>query len=65
MKPVWTHEPCPKVIEALAREHLYIQADDRCNVTFHAKGCFDKLYRVGTSGMRVTLPVDPYFKDIE
>ena len=68
MEPTWTREPNIKVIESLARQYLNIRAADHCDVKFHAKGGFNMLYRIITFGkksdysLRVTLPVDPYFK---
>ncbi|KAI9832358.1 MAG: hypothetical protein M1826_002044 [Phylliscum demangeonii] len=69
LKPRWTREPSLEVIESIAREHLSIPAADRCEIVFHAKGGFHKLFRVIPGGgvgsgyiMRVALPVDPHYK---
>lgn len=64
--PTWTIEPDISKIELLARKHLKIELSSRCDVTFYAKGAFNKLYKVetrsGNALVRVSLPVDPTIK---
>ena len=66
LEPRWTAEPNITKVESLARKHLKLEQNASCNVTFHAQGAFNKLYKItteaGYSLMRVTLPVDPYNK---
>jgi aminoglycoside phosphotransferase (APT) family kinase protein len=64
--PRWTKEPDIGTILRIARKHLGCDEEMPCEVTFHAEGAFNKLYRVSTSGadymLRVSLPVDPHHK---
>ncbi|KAI9743459.1 MAG: hypothetical protein M1818_002771 [Claussenomyces sp. TS43310] len=66
LEPRWTVNPDTKIVERLARRHLELDHDAKCEVTFHAQGAFNKLYKIdslnGTYLMRVTLPVDPHHK---
>ncbi|KAK4032805.1 altered inheritance of mitochondria protein 9, mitochondrial [Parachaetomium inaequale] len=64
--PCWAREPQLDAIAQVAREALALGHEDRCQVTFYAEGCFNKVYMVETSRgrslMRVALPVDPGYK---
>ncbi|KAI9933655.1 hypothetical protein MW887_008128 [Aspergillus wentii] len=66
LQPRWKYEPNIEIIERLARQHLAIDTDDKCHVSFHAQGAFNKLYLVlSTRGkylMRVSLPAHPHQK---
>ena len=66
LEPRWTVEPKREIVESLARKHLTLDGDARCEVQFYAQGAFNKLYRVDTDNgaflMRVSLPVDPHHK---
>jgi hypothetical protein len=63
LEPRWKEGPDIAKVEPVARKNLKLERDACCNVTFHAKGAFNRLYKVetetGCSLMRVTLPVDP------
>ncbi|KAL7919795.1 phosphotransferase enzyme family domain-containing protein [Trichoderma austrokoningii] len=65
LKPVWTREPSLEAITKVCREKLRIEAAT-CQVSFHAKGGFNKIYLVRTNQrqliMRVSLPVCPRTK---
>ncbi|KAG4435592.1 hypothetical protein IFR05_008938 [Cadophora sp. M221] len=66
--PQWTIQPDPAVVELLARRHLKIAPEVHCQVTFHAEGAFNKLFKITTDAndfsflLRVALPVDPFNK---
>ncbi|KAM0450946.1 hypothetical protein ACHAO4_006338 [Trichoderma viride] len=66
LKPVWTREPSLEAITKVCRQKLQIEEAGTCQVTFHAKGGFNKIYLVRTSQrqliMRVSLPVCPQTK---
>ncbi|KAM0461551.1 hypothetical protein ACHAPV_004257 [Trichoderma viride] len=66
LKPVWTREPSLEAITKVCREKLGIEETGTCQVSFHAKGGFNKIYLVRTSQrqliMRVSLPVCPRIK---
>ncbi|KAK4108555.1 kinase-like protein [Canariomyces notabilis] len=59
----WSRQPQLNNIAQLCRRVLGLLAEDRCCVSFHAEGAFNKLYLVesprSTSLLRVSLPVDP------
>ncbi|KAE8141294.1 phosphotransferase enzyme family-domain-containing protein [Aspergillus pseudotamarii] len=61
--PQWTVEPNPQVIEQTIQSLL---PSSTVKVTFLAEGALNKLYDVKIDNevfvMRVTLPVDPYYK---
>jgi Ser/Thr protein kinase RdoA (MazF antagonist) len=64
--PRWTKEPDTKVISQIARKHLGHDEDVHIDVSFHAQGAFNKLYKITAAGseclMRVSLPVYPRLK---
>ncbi|UKZ93415.1 uncharacterized protein TrAFT101_008329 [Trichoderma asperellum] len=66
LKPVWTREPSLDAITNVCREKLRVEEAGTCQVSFHAKGGFNKIYLVRTSQqqfiMRVSLPVCPRTK---
>ncbi|KUJ07009.1 kinase-like protein [Mollisia scopiformis] len=66
LEPRWTRDPDTAKIEQLARKHLHIAPNSPCTIKFHARGAFNKLYKIETETrnalMRVTLPVDPHNK---
>ena len=65
-------DPDISIIESLSRNHLQTPAECGLNVTFLAKGGFNKVYTVAASYdgidpqlsyvFRVTLPVEPFYK---
>jgi aminoglycoside phosphotransferase (APT) family kinase protein len=66
VEPRWSREPQIEAINQVCRRVLTLGPEDLCAVTFHAEGCFNKVYLVdtpqGKSIMRVSLPVDPGHK---
>ena len=63
LEPRWTVEPDPQVIEQTIQSLL---PSSTVQVTFFAEGALNKLYDLKIDNevfvMRVTLPVDPYYK---
>ncbi|XHF98727.1 hypothetical protein AWENTII_002266 [Aspergillus wentii] len=63
LQPQWTVEPDPQVIEQTIQSLL---PSSTVQVTFLAEGALNKLYDVKVDDevlvMRVSLPVDPYYK---
>ena len=63
LEPQWTVEPDPQVIEQTIQSLL---PSSTVQVTFVAEGALNKLYGVKIDNevfvMRVSLPVDPYYK---
>ncbi|KAF2851945.1 hypothetical protein T440DRAFT_488562 [Plenodomus tracheiphilus IPT5] len=66
LEPRWTAEPDIDAIAQIARKHLDRGRDVPINVSFHAQGAFNKLYRISTGDsdhlLRVSLPVYPRMK---
>lgn len=66
LEPRWTQEPDVKIIAQIARKHLDLHEQVHTDVSFHAQGAFNKLYKVTAAGrsclMRVALPVYPRLK---
>ncbi|KAH6854490.1 phosphotransferase enzyme family-domain-containing protein [Chaetomium sp. MPI-CAGE-AT-0009] len=66
LRPRWARQPQLDKIAQVCRRVLGLSTEDRCLVTFHAEGAFNKVYLVesprGTSLLRVSLPVDPKHK---
>lgn len=66
LEPHWTKELDINTISRIARKYLGHDEEVPIDVTFHAKGAFNKLYKVSTLGsnclMRVSLPVNPHHK---
>lgn len=63
IEPQWTMEPDPQVIEQTIQ---LLVPSSTVQVTFLAQGAFNKIYDVKINNevfiMRVSLPVDPYYK---
>ncbi|KAK3299001.1 phosphotransferase enzyme family-domain-containing protein [Chaetomium fimeti] len=68
LKPRWARQPQVDKIAQVCRRTLDLSVKDRCLITFHAEGAFNKVYLVdtprGTSLLRVSLPVDPKHKTL-
>jgi hypothetical protein len=68
LTPRWARQPEVDKIAQVCRRALDLSAEDRCLITFHAEGAFNKVYLVesphGTSLLRVSLPVDPKHKTL-
>ncbi|KAF1365032.1 hypothetical protein EJ07DRAFT_97538 [Lizonia empirigonia] len=67
LHPVWVKEPVDTDIEQVARRELKIPDEMPCVVNFLAEGSFNKVYTLqcnsGTTYIiRLTLPIQPYFK---
>jgi Ser/Thr protein kinase RdoA (MazF antagonist) len=66
LEPRWTDEPDIEIISQIARKHLSHDEEVHIDVTFHAQGAFNKLYKVKAAEseclMRVSLPVHPHSK---
>lgn len=59
----WCRKPAIDAIERVCRRALEVAPDDPCEVTFIARGSFNRVYLVKTDKdkviMRVSLPVEP------
>jgi aminoglycoside phosphotransferase (APT) family kinase protein len=68
LTPRWARQPQLASIAQVCRRVLGLSVEDRCLVTFHAEGAFNKVYLVespgGASLLRVSLPVDPKYKTL-
>lgn len=66
LEPQWTRTPDINVTSRIIRKELDHNFEMPIKITFHAQGAFNKLYKVSVAGsdylMRVSLPVDPYYK---
>ncbi|EAT91101.2 hypothetical protein SNOG_01452 [Parastagonospora nodorum SN15] len=66
LEPRWTQEPDVKIIAQIARKHLDLHEQVQIDVSFHAQGAFNKLYKITAAGraclMRISLPVYPRLK---
>ena len=66
LEPRWTKEPDIDIIRKIARKHLGDDVKSPINVTFHAQGAFNKLYKIekvdSACLLRVSLPVYPHLK---
>ena len=67
----WTTDPSLQIIEEIVRRELSVPKNSLCKVQSLAQGAFNKVYAVQRQGpqdeeliMRITLPVQPYFKTI-
>lgn len=65
-EPKWTRKPSIEAIEMVCRQHLHVDSNDTCHISFYDEGAFNKLYLVKTGEqsllIRITLPVCPYHK---
>lgn len=70
LRPCWTVEPSIDIIAKIVHHHLKLSPDEihQMTVNFQFQGAFNKLYAIecpkGSFFMRVSLPVDPYFKTV-
>ncbi|VDC00614.1 unnamed protein product [Peniophora sp. CBMAI 1063] len=70
LPPIWPSEPSLAHLEAIAREHLDIPADNPCTIDRFADGAFNKLYTIASDTLtkqyliRVALPVEPRLKTL-
>ncbi|KAF1940271.1 kinase-like protein [Clathrospora elynae] len=66
LEPRWTKDPDIDIISCIARRHLEHNEEVPIEVSFHAQGAFNKLFRIAAGGpdylLRVSLPVDPRLK---
>lgn len=63
---LWTKEPSLDAVRTTACHHLGLPSDLETTIDFLSQGAFNKIYKItcpiGEFVMRVSLPVDPYYK---
>ncbi|KAF6228519.1 hypothetical protein HO133_008249 [Letharia lupina] len=65
-QPRWTKEPSLDIVLQIACHHLGLATSPETTIAFLSQGGFNKLFKItcsiGNFVMRVSLPVDPFYK---